>query len=79
MKLFDQGSLRITLATGHKAKGMEWDTVIHLDPWRVPSKYARQAAAVGNMAPLEQDFNLRYVIETRTKSCFIMANLEQLP
>lgn len=77
--MFSKESLRITLATGHKAKGMEWDTVIHLDPWRVPSKYAKMAQMEGNSAPLEQDLNLRYVIETRTKKTFIMANLEQLP
>jgi hypothetical protein len=74
--MFSKESLRITLATGHKAKGLEWDTVIHLDPWRVPSKYAIRALSEGNRAPLEQDMHLRYVIETRVKRRLILANLE---
>ena len=43
----------IELITGHKAKGREWDTVFHLDPW-----------LIGNE---EQELNLRYVIQTRAK------------
>lgn len=43
----------IQLLTGHKAKGMEWDTVYHLDPWLISEH--------------EQDLNLRYVITTRAK------------
>jgi DNA helicase II / ATP-dependent DNA helicase PcrA len=46
-----QGSIQ--LLTGHKAKGMEWDTVYHLDPWIINDE--------------EQDLNLRYVITTRAK------------
>lgn len=45
-----RGKLRFT--TGHKAKGLEWDTVYHLDPF-----------LCGNC---EQDKNLRYVISTRS-------------
>lgn len=41
----------ITLITGHKAKGREWNVVYHLDPW-----------LLGND---EQEQNLRYVIQTR--------------
>lgn len=41
----------ITLLTGHKAKGLEWGIVYHLDEW-----------LIGNH---EQDLNLRYVIQTR--------------
>lgn len=44
----------ITLITGHKAKGLEWDTVYHLDPWLIKSG--------------EQEENLRYVISTRSKN-----------
>lgn len=50
--LFAQkGSLR--LLTGHKAKGLEWDTVYHLDPWLIGRS--------------EQELNLLYVIQTRAK------------
>lgn len=41
----------IQLLTGHKAKGLEWPTVYHLDPWIIGES--------------EQDLNLRYVIQTR--------------
>ena len=50
--LFKQsGSVR--LMTGHKAKGLEFDTVYHLDPWLCRDD--------------EQDLNLRYVITTRAR------------
>jgi len=50
--LFKQnGSIR--LMTGHKSKGLEFDDVIHLDPWLCKDT--------------EQDQNLRYVISTRSK------------
>lgn len=48
----EQGA--ITLTTGHKAKGMEWDVVYHLDPHLCRDH--------------EQDLNLRYVITTRSAS-----------
>lgn len=69
-KLFDRDSGVVTLSTVHKAKGMEWPTVIHLDPWRVPSTFAKKA---GGRA-LEQEKNLKYVCETRTKHTLVMAN-----
>jgi superfamily I DNA/RNA helicase len=71
--MFSKDNLRITLSTGHKAKGLEWPTVIHLDPWRIPSKFAKKP---GNSIALEQDLNLRYVIETRAQEKLILANLE---
>jgi len=74
--MFASSSLRITLATGHKSKGLEWHTVVHLDPWRVPSKWARSALQAGNPVPMEQDLNLRYVIETRTQENLVLANLD---
>ena len=50
--LFAQkGSIR--LLTGHKAKGLEFDTVYFLDPWLC--------------SETEQDMNLRYVIQTRSR------------
>jgi DNA helicase-2/ATP-dependent DNA helicase PcrA len=44
----------ILLTTGHKAKGLEWPNVIHLDPWLVRKEKN------------EQDQNLDYVISTRS-------------
>lgn len=76
--MFSKENLQITLSTGHKAKGLEWPTVIHLDPWRIPSKFAKQAAQDGNPIPLEQDMNLKYVIETRAQERLILADLEKM-
>jgi len=44
----------ILLTTGHKAKGLEWANVIHLDPWLVRTN------------PSAQDRNLDYVVSTRS-------------
>lgn len=74
--LFNRKTGSVHLTTGHKAKGLEWDSVLHLDPWRVPSKYAKSAAQKGDNRQLVQEFNLRYVIETRTKHTLILANLK---
>jgi formiminotetrahydrofolate cyclodeaminase len=74
----------ISLATGHKAKGLEWQRVYHLNPWMIPSKY------VVDMEPedgeeseryekaLRQENNLRYVIETRTKNELFLVNQDSL-
>jgi hypothetical protein len=62
----------IQLLSGHKAKGLEWDTVYHLDPWRIPSKYATSEE------DFEQELNVRYVIETRVKRELYLINLENL-
>lgn len=45
-----QGTIR--LMTGHKAKGLEFSTVYHLDPWLIGDD--------------DQELNLRYVIQTRS-------------
>lgn len=76
--MFSKENLNIILATGHKAKGLEWPVVCHLDPWRVPSKWAQRALDNGHEAPMRQELNLRYVIETRSKNTLVMANLEQM-
>jgi len=68
--LFAKDSGIVTLATGHKAKGLEWDTVLHLDPWRIPSKWAKKDDEI------RQENNLKYVLETRTKHTLILANLK---
>lgn len=78
VRLFSDNSVRVVLSTGHKAKGLEWDSVVHLDPWRIPSKFAKEALKDGNPVPHEQDMNLRYVIETRSKSHLILARFEDM-
>ena len=75
-KLFDRETGQVQLSTIHRAKGLEADCILHLDPWRIPSKYAREAAKAGDPRQLEQEFNLLYVAETRTKHTLINANLE---
>jgi hypothetical protein len=71
--LFSRTGGQVILSSIHRAKGLEWPAVIHLDPFRLPSKYAK---AKGGRA-LEQEANLKYVAETRTKHSLIMANLEE--
>jgi DNA helicase-2/ATP-dependent DNA helicase PcrA len=70
--LFGKDSGQITLSTIHKFKGQEAKTIIHLDPWRIPSKWARKQGGVA----MEQEMNLRYVCETRAMENLILANLE---
>lgn len=67
--LFARENCRVLLSSIHRAKGLEWPTVLHLDPWRIPSKFARGDALV-------QERNLQYVCETRTQHTLIEANLE---
>lgn len=62
----------IQLLSGHKAKGLEWDTVFHLDPWRVPSRFAEAPEDV------DQELNIRYVIETRAKKELFLVDLDKL-
>jgi DNA helicase II / ATP-dependent DNA helicase PcrA len=62
----------VQLLSGHKAKGLEWDTVYHLDPHRIPSPWAKEGEA------LEQELNVRYVIETRAKRALYFVRLEDL-
>lgn len=71
-RLFASENPRRTLSTIHRAKGLEFDLVLHLDPWRIPSKFARSATE------LEQEANLRYVCETRTRNWLVEANLETM-
>jgi DNA helicase II / ATP-dependent DNA helicase PcrA len=67
--LFQQKG-EIQLMSGHKSKGLEFDTVYHLDPWRIPNKYAQEGEA------LEQELNVRYVIETRAKQSLFLISME---
>jgi len=56
----------ILLTTGHKAKGLEWPNVIHLDPWLV------------RYEPSPQNKNLDYVISTRSSNRLIEIDSEQI-
>jgi DNA helicase-2/ATP-dependent DNA helicase PcrA len=60
----------IELLSGHKSKGLEWHDVFHLDPWRVPSAFAKTPEE------LTQEDNLKYVITTRAKSSLTLIDLE---
>ena len=62
----------IQLLSGHKAKGLEWDYVYHLDPWRIPSRFAEGDEAIA------QELNVRYVIETRAKHFLGLINLADM-
>lgn len=61
----------LQLMSGHKSKGLEFDNVVHLDPWRIPSKFAREGSEAW-----EQELNIKYVIETRFKQRLYLADLE---
>lgn len=60
----------IELLSGHKSKGLEWNDVFHLDPWRIPSKFAK------GTEEKEQEANLEYVIITRAKRSLTLIDLE---
>lgn len=70
--LFAKTEGRVTLATIHRAKGAEWDLVVHLDWWRIPSRWATTAIAK------RQEANLRYVCETRTRDVLVLASLNEM-
>jgi superfamily I DNA/RNA helicase len=59
-----QGSILLT--TGHKAKGLEWPNVVHLDPYLVRKQ------------PSEQNQNLDYVISTRSSDRLTEIDSEQI-
>lgn len=60
----------IQLLSGHKAKGLEWNIVYHLDPHRIPSPWARSPE------DLEQERNIEYVITTRAKKELWLVTME---
>lgn len=63
-KLFEsEGTIR--LLTGHKAKGLEWPLVYHLDPWLI-GKHEKSNHS--------QEENLRYVISTRAQETLYEIN-----
>jgi hypothetical protein len=75
-RIFSRENGQVILSSIHRAKGLEWPLVTHLDPWRIPSKQALKAAMLGDSAQLQQENNLRYVAETRTKHTLVNANIE---
>lgn len=60
----------IQLLSGHKSKGLEYDHVFHLDPSRIPSPFAETDDEI------EQEQNIRYVIETRAKKTLTLIEME---
>ena len=60
----------IQLLSGHKSKGLEWDTVFHLDAHRIPSPYSKSDE------DFAQEHNVRYVIETRSKRDLFFITME---
>lgn len=50
--------------TGHKAKGLEFDTVYHLNPYLIGDD--------------EQELNLRYVIQTRAANAYYEINSDNI-
>lgn len=69
-KIFSRESAPIILSTIHKAKGMEWNNVIFLDSFRIPSPYAKQ------QWELDQEQNIAYVAVTRAKQNLVYANAD---
>lgn len=69
--LFEQAG-PILLMTGHKSKGLEFQTVFHLNPDLIPSMWSN------TLEEVEQEYNLRYVILTRAKSDYFEVQLERL-
>lgn len=59
---------KITLSSIHKAKGLEWHTVYHLDPSLIPSKHAKTPEQ------LQQETNLLYVCITRAAHTYVELN-----
>lgn len=62
----------IQLMSGHKAKGLEFDTVYFLDPDLIPSKWSVTDE------DFDQESNLKYVVITRAKRALYYVELETL-
>lgn len=75
-RLFSAESAPISLSTIHKAKGLEWNFVLFLDPWRIPSRFAKEAESRGDPGPMRQEMNLRYVAQTRAKRVLAHASMD---
>jgi len=57
----DDSKGKLTLSTVHKAKGKEWETVMILNHWLMPSSRAKQDWEI------QQEYNIIYVAYTRAK------------
>lgn len=68
-ELFKRAEGTVTLSTGHKCKGFEWDDIYHLNPELIPSKFAHTDDE------RRQEQNLLYVIETRAKRSLTNINI----
>lgn len=68
-ELFKRTDGTVTLSTGHKCKGFEWDDVYHLNPELIPSRFAHSEDE------RKQEMNLLYVIETRAKRSLTTINI----
>ena len=73
--IFARESGLVTLSSIHRAKGLEWDVVLHLDPWRCQAGI-RRCQAMGDLQGETQERNLVYVCETRTRHTFLMGSME---
>ncbi len=60
-----QAAKPLHLATAHKAKGMEYDLVFHLDPQLIPSPNAK------TVDDLQQEANIQYVLNSRTRDTLV--------
>ena len=70
-QIFDNNTPRekvILLSTVHRAKGLEADTVIILEPELIPHPLAQD-----DPAQLQQEMNLKFVAETRHKQKLVYA------
>ncbi len=72
-EIFNNSHGLVTLSTIHKVKGLEYDLVVFLDPWRIPSK-----RSLDDPHAYQQEMNLKYVGETRAKKVLVHANAEDL-
>jgi DNA helicase-2/ATP-dependent DNA helicase PcrA len=68
----------VLFMSGHKSKGLEFPTVFHLDPHLIPSKHALRLSEEGDGSQLEQERNLRYVIETRSMESLYFIHTEDM-
>lgn len=73
--LFARANARVTLASVHKAKGLEWPVVIVIDPWRFRAGI-RKALDRGDEIGAEQERNCQYVAETRAQRVLGLVNLD---
>lgn len=69
----DDGKGRLTLATIHKAKGLEWPTVFILDRHRMPSKWAARKPWM-----MVQETNIQIVALTRAQVDLKFVKLEDI-